>query len=79
MLFQKKEVQNCMYRTVLIYTEIIVNHKTAVPAVWKFMWFLNVTLPCFLPLCHLEVLWACMEILTGKFSLKNLGFGSALG
>lgn len=65
-LFQEKNLQNFMYQTVLKYTVSIVNHKTSIPAVWKFIRFLNVTLPRLLPLCHLEVLWAGTEILAGS-------------
>lgn len=57
MRFQERMAEFHCNGTVLECPVSTVYHKTSVPAVWKFMMFLNTTLPCFLPfMCYLEVL-----------------------
>lgn len=78
LMFQEKELQNFMYRTIFIYTVSTVNHKTAVPAVWKIMRFFTM-FSAFLPSGSSLGVYRDTDRKSGKFPLKPLVSGSVLG
>lgn len=61
-----------------MYTVSTVNHKTAVPAVWKIMRFFTM-FPAFLPSGSSLGLYGDTDRKSEKFSVKPLVFGSVLG